>query len=710
MKPRIILDKSRFLPDGYALRGRLLSNFFVCAVSAALSVSMTSLANAQAPSQQEEPGSSEVFLRADRLIDDAENRQIIAEGDVEARYGERLLRADRVIYDLGEKYVRAQGNVQIIDPEGTVRYADEIQVDESLENGFALNFSTRMEKGALAMAKSAVREEGSVNALERMVYTTCKICEEKEGGPTWVLRAKKAVQNQETEMISYQGAVLEIKGVPVFYLPYFAHPDPTSSRRSGLLPPGPGVSSQHGGYYKQPYLHVLSESQDITIAPTVFEKVNPLLGVEYRKRFYSGHLSVNATGTHEKLFNNDGERNENSDASFRSNIAAQGKFKVNQDWRWGFGIERQSDDLYDRRYDIRGVNATDGLFRSQTRSMLSQIYAIGQTEDFYTEAGVLSFQGLRANELAGESPLVSPTLYTEKMLDFGRYGAVSLSGSSAVIGRDIGVSSARGTLEANWRLRRIAGPGLVVEPFVETRGDIYDVSDTTDQLPDTTEARLLGLAGAEVSWPLVGKAGVFDFTVEPTIMAAFGSDSPNDSDIPNEDALRFEADETNLFSPNGASNYDLWEGGNRFSAGVSASARWGKNNRANMIFGRRWRETADDQFDVASNLNETDSDFVTSFGVNMGRSFALESRLRLDDETLDLQRVDSRLAMNVWRLNASAQYFSLSEELKETGAEEGLLLNSKFRLTDNWSAVYGVARNIEERRNQGAVFWCCICR
>ena len=44
-------------------------------------------------------------------------------------------------------------------------------------------------------------------------------------------------------MMSYRDAVLEVAGVPVLYLPFFAHPDPSSGRRSGLLPPDFGTSS-----------------------------------------------------------------------------------------------------------------------------------------------------------------------------------------------------------------------------------------------------------------------------------------------------------------------------------------------------------------------------------------------------------------------------------------------------------------------------------
>ena len=36
----------------------------------------------------------------------------------------------------------------------------------------------------------------------------------------------------------YEGALLKIYNIPVFYFPKFFHPDPTVKRQSGLLIPG----------------------------------------------------------------------------------------------------------------------------------------------------------------------------------------------------------------------------------------------------------------------------------------------------------------------------------------------------------------------------------------------------------------------------------------------------------------------------------------
>ncbi len=252
----------------------------------------------------------------------------------------------------------------------------------------------------LVIARAASRSADGSNTLDQAIYTACKICEDGEGSPTWALRARRAKQNAETQMISYQDAVLEVKGVPILYVPYFAHPDPSSKRRSGLLAPEPGLSSKLGAFYIQPYYLALSESQDLTIIPHLHTNVAPLLELEYRKRFYSGYVEVETSLVYDEEFNSDGDPlvfDQNgfvvrdpstaigplreSEESLRSHIFAEGLFDINETWKWGFGLERASDDLYLRRYDFDDINARRGLYESQALRLLSQVYAVGSDRD-----------------------------------------------------------------------------------------------------------------------------------------------------------------------------------------------------------------------------------------------------------------------------------------------------------------------------------------
>lgn len=650
----------------------------------------------------------DVVLQADTIVEDQDTKVVTASGNVEIRVGERSLLADRVVYDRRTETMRAQGNVQISDGSGQVQFADEIEADENIRNGFATKFSARLLNNGLITSSSAIRTDGTRNALDQVVYTNCPICEEKGQKPTWVLRSRRAVLDQEDQMITYNDAVLEVAGVPVIYVPWFGHPDPNSERRSGLMTPDLGISSKIGPFYEQPYYWVIDPSQDMTIAPMVSAEVNPLIKVDYRKRFFSGYVQAESSFTYESDFNSDGEKF--GDKTWRSHLYGSGLFNINEDWRWGFGVERQTDDLYDKRYNIDGEDDLRGLVASQPRQLLTQLYTTGQQSDFYFEAATYIFQGLRAGEDDAKIPKIAPSVFVEKVFDFGPSGGQLATDFSAVgLFRDLTATlpngqmtldSARATVSADWRAQYIMGPGFVVEPFGLGRGDVYRLDDglaagTGEGSRDVS--RILGVAGAQVSYPLINRGKDMDLIVEPIAMVAYGTPEANEDNIPNEDSLVFEADETNLFRPNAVSNYDLWEGGARASIGVSATARIGKDIELSTLVGKRWRQDADPAFNALSNLAGKESDYVASVRADLGNLFNIGARFRVDEE-YTVKRMDIDAGANIWRVSGSARYFKVGANA--AGIEsEGLTWNGKFKITDQWSAIYEQTRNMTEKED-----------
>ncbi|MEL6861634.1 MAG: LptA/OstA family protein, partial [Pseudomonadota bacterium] len=128
-----------------------------------------------------------VILDADNIFANEAENKVIAEGNVEAKYEGRVLRADRLTYDRNTDRVRAEGNVVIIDADGSETYAAEIETNSTLADGYAIGFSTRTAEGGVAVAESAVTTEAGYSALEKIVYTSCEVCDEDDN-PTWALR------------------------------------------------------------------------------------------------------------------------------------------------------------------------------------------------------------------------------------------------------------------------------------------------------------------------------------------------------------------------------------------------------------------------------------------------------------------------------------------------------------------------------------------
>jgi LPS-assembly protein len=673
-----------------------------CLASAAVvALSAGATAAAQAPAAAvpaTAPASEDIYLRADLVTEDQANLIMTAEGNVEVRVGDRTLKADKLIYDEGKQTMRAQGRVEITDADGSVQFSDEIEVDEDFRNGFATRFAARLAGNALITASSAVRTDGTRNSLEQVVYTGCPVCEAEGNEPTWSIRARRAEQNTETQMISYQDAVFEIKGIPVLYIPWFAHPDPSSSRRSGLLVPDLGVSSKFGPFYEQPYYWAISPSQEMTIAPMIAAQVNPLVKVDYRKLFFSGFVDFETSFTYEKDFNSDGDKFDNKE--WRGHVYGAGRFNINQNWQWGFGVERQSDDLYDQRYDIDGEDDLRGLVASQPRQLMSQLYTTGQHEDFYFEAAVYDFQGLREFDNDAEFPEVAPSVFMQKLFDLGSNGLITADLSAVGLFRDavetlpngdLALDSARVTANAEWKAQYVFGPGLVLSPYVQARGDFYRVDDGSGGGAEEI-GRALGVAGAQLSYPFIRRGENVDIIVEPVAMIAYGSEGANDDGIPNEDSQLFEGDDSNLLEPNPIPTYDLWEGGGRTALGVNTTVKFSNDTEVSAQVARRWRQEEDPAFNDLSNLADETSDYVASIKADLGRVLNAGIRLRMDDD-FSVNRIDVSANANIWRASGGARYFKIAENA--AGQEdEGLVWNGALKISDRWSAIVEQSRNV----------------
>ena len=116
--------------------------------------------------------------------------------------------------------------------------------------------------------------------LDKAVFTSCK---KTDKCPPWKMRANKIHHDKIKKQINYKNAWLELYDFPVLYFPKFFHPDPSVKRQSGLLRPEIGDHSTLGDSLYLPYFFVISDKQDVTFKPRIFNKGVRVLQNEYRQ-------------------------------------------------------------------------------------------------------------------------------------------------------------------------------------------------------------------------------------------------------------------------------------------------------------------------------------------------------------------------------------------------------------------------------------------
>lgn len=640
------MQRDRRAPDTAALRLRLLAG----AAAVALAASAHAASAQTAPAAPVPAATGPDGLTADAIYIEAdaaarEGDVITASGAGEnrvlARFRGVTLRAGEVSYDLEQGVATANRRVEFTDPTGTVVFASHLELDSDLKAGVAVDFATRFSNGASLMAATAVRRSENVNELNYAIFTPCPICD-AEGNPkepSISIQAEKVVQNEELRAVLYRNALFRIGGVPVFYLPFFAHPDPTVERASGFLVPIPSYDEGRGLSLEVPYLRVVSPSEDWLISPQLNTDVAPLLNLQWRRRFSNGMVVARAGYTYEENFGDfDGPDADNLpdipiDAEHRSYLLAHGRFDPDGPWRGGFTAERVSDKTLFDRYDIRDPYQDNGLYYGDRRRLISQAYAERQTDRSYVSIAAFDMQSLRIAEANVDAPglnifeaddslpFVAP-LIEARWEPAGPVlgGRLRLRGTAVALYRDTyvgapvlrpevvptgsllglpGVDSRRVSGQAEWRRAITSRAGIRWEPFVDLRADAYSVGDLPPVLGLDDEAITRGraTAGLDVSYPLIRRmSDSADLILEPMGQLSVSTDPDLDPRIPIEDSQTLELDESSLFRIDRFPGYDLLEGGLRLTAGMRATLRWDQGRQASLFVGRSLRDAEEPGF------------------------------------------------------------------------------------------------------------------
>jgi LPS-assembly protein len=636
-----------------------------------------------APAPDDGLGADGFYLEADSLLQDQQNHHVTASGEVEARYKGRVVRADTLEYDTQTGQVIATGHVRIVQANGATQFADRITLDKEMGEGVAIGFSTRMGENVKIAAARTERQNADVTVFEKVIYTPCEVCQTGHRRPTWSIRARRVVENKAKKTLYFQHAVIQVAGVSVLYFPTLPAPDPTADRKSGFLVPNVTVSGDRGFSWEQPYYQVISSSQDITITPQINARVNPFLITDYRARFFSGLLDVRAGYTYDQNFTSGGDRF--GPATSRSFILGSGEFRINDVWSWGFTAERTSDPLIFDKYSIPDVFVDRGLYTADDRRLISQLDAVRQDDNSYLSVAAISVQGLRTTDIQSTIPTVAPLIEgrweaPDPILG-GRLRVVGSAvvltqqqseANTAVAGQPLepGIDSRRATVSADWQTSLTFSNGLRVQPFMDARGDLYNVSNTPGVTGNATIPRGFGVLGATISYPLIKQETGVTYILEPLAQVAVANLEPYDPRIPDLDSTDFELDPTNLFEVNRSPGYDIFEGGQSITVGGRGSIILDDGRTASFIFGQRFSAESDPSVPAYSGLQSARSDYVLGGDVTPIDGMRLFANLRLSASDFSLTRLETGVSFKMPNVDGYVAY------LQEPVAPNGLPLSS----------------------------------
>lgn len=607
-----------------------------------------------AEAQGLEFGQGPVLVFADRLEYDVERQVVTATGNVEIIRGTRSLRADLLRYDQKADRIEAVGNVVLREPTGQAIFADRVTLSGDLKNGVIEQLRARMVGNERIAAARGRRIDGTRSELDRAVYSPCPLCPDSDRPPLWQISAERVLHDETTRDITYRNAFLEIAGVPVFYTPYFSHPDPTVDRRSGFLAPSFGNDSELGLMLQTPYYFALAPNYDVTLAPIVFSNEGPVLTAEYRHLLPSGRFDLAGSATYgtEAVENlNDVPEGD----EFRGHIEGQGRFRLDDPWRWGYDLAAATDDTYLERYDFSDEDVlTSRLF---TERIWGRNYAA---------INGYGFQGLRPTDSQGEIPFALPWAQvdlTSAPLFWG--SRATLDSSILALTRTDGLDTRRLSASGGWELPWWGAVGDLYRLRLGLRGDFYQLDGNPQTFEDNgtaSQARLVPEAVLDWRWPWIADGYPLTPVIEPVASLTFIPEGSDKEDIPNEDSQDLELDDTNLFEASRFPGLDRVEEGARLNYGLRFGAFGDRGELISGLFGQSFRFGDDSNLPASSGLDGTLSDYVGRLDFNPSRWLSVRYRFRLDQDSLGLLRNEIGALVGPPRARFDVVYLSLEDD------------------------------------------------
>lgn len=633
------------------------------------------------------------LLVADKVFLDGRTR-LIAEGRVEALYGDVKISAARILYDRSTDSLSIEGPIRITQGEAITVLASSAEMDLTFENALLRGARLVLDQQVQLAAYQMNRVNGRYSQLYKTAVTSCHICKSGEA-PLWQIRAQRVIHDQVEKQLYFEGAQVRIKDVPVFYLPYLRLPDPTLKRASGFLIPSFSSSTLLGTGLRLPYFWRMGDHRDLTITPYIASK-SRTLELRYRQAFKRGTVSFNGAVSRDDVL----------PGQTRAYLFGEGSFALKNDYKLAFDIELTRDDTYLVDYKYSDKDRLDSeISLSRTR------------RDSYVNAALVHYKSLRVGEDNATIPsIIGDFEYERRHVPRAMGGELRLStafhshyrssdldtdsadADSVVDGRDV----ARLQASADWRKTWTLAGGLRAQARLGAVADQFYTSQ--DAARPARAAQITPSAALLLRLPLekTSRSGA-QHIVEPFVQFGWVGGQP--LNIANDESTRVEFDEGNLLDLSHFPAADRRERGGSLTYGANWTRHGAQGWESTLTIGQILRNETQTDFSDSSGLAGLHSDVLVSGQLRTPDGLTFTGRALFDTD-LDLSKAEARASYSQKRFGIGASYVWLgadpAEDRTDTIAE--LSLDGLYRHNRHWTSSFSMRYDVTATKPAEAAF------
>ncbi len=572
------------------------------------------------------------------------------------------LKSDLIIYDENESLINADGNIILNDIEGNSYFFDKLETDDEIKDLKGVNVRARLDDGSRLVGSNIIKKK-NVSGLEDAEYTPCLENDYLiEGCPGWKLKANKIFQDSETKTIHYDHARIHLFNIPVFYLPYFSHPDPSVKKRSGLLMPTVETDQNLGDSFSIPIFYNIKSNLDLTFTPTIQSKSNNFYSFNYRHLNDMGNFNIDAsiddngdkTGTSQHIFFNSEINNpygtldafiqtSNNDTYMRKN-------KINNltVLKSGLGFTRSHDNYY---FSLDAIGYKHLAIQGSE-----------QWEYVYPRV-TYNINGIKDDLLDGNLNLNNQFYYNKSLSNNYSYMASS---------------------QLNWYKNIINNnTGLIFENSANFR--LVSISIDNKRSNDTDNFRIYPQIHSVISYPLIKTGSNVSQTLSPVIMPIIAP--YNNYTGPQS------ISSSNLFSSNRATSITQWESGPRINYGLDWLIDDNENFSLKLTVGQSFRLNKNNS-DTAEEL----SDYYFSSNASLKNNY-ISSSIVLDRKDIDVKSISMNTYAEIYDLKLKVDYDYTSG--KYSSLNEQVAVGGEYNFKDNFYLKFTGTKDIDTNKNIG---------
>lgn len=572
------------------------------------------------------------------------------------------LNSDILTYDKEQSSISATGNVIFNDNEGNTYFFNKLHSDGNLNNLAGTEVKARLDDGSRIVGSSFIKRE-NISGLDDAEYTPCLENDYLiENCPGWKLKAKSIFQNNETKTIHYDHARIHLFNIPVFYLPYFSHPDPSVKKRSGFLMPTVETDQNLGDSFSIPIFYNIKSNQDITFTPTLQSKGNDFYSINYRQ--------LNKNG----LFNIDTSIDDNDD-----NGGTSSHFFFNGIINNPYGsldtfLQTSNNDTYMRKNKINNLTVLKSGINFD-KSNLNSYFSInaasykhlaiqqGEQWEYIYPKIIYKVTDIKDRIFDGKLSIDNRFDYNKDLND--RYTTLASS-------------------QINWHKNIIDNKyGLTFENAANFR--MISISIDSKNSKDTSNIRFYPQISSMMRYPLIKSSETFNQSLTPLVMPIIAP--YNNYTAPQT------ISNSNLFSNNRATSIKEWESGPRINYGVEWFIDNKINASARFIFGQSFRLNKNN-----ADTTEELSDYYLSSDTSYKNNY-INNTIVLDRNDIDVKSISMNSYSKIYDLILKADYDYTSG--KYSNVNEQLAIGGEYNFEKNFFLKFTGTKDVDKNKNIG---------